>query len=83
MAIFASAPACRPAVHDLRRRRADRDYVYVDDVVDAFVRAATKGGGLLINIGTRRETSVNQLYETMAAAAGVTAPALHASAAAR
>ena len=29
-----------------------RDFVYVDDVVDAFVRAATKGGGLLCNIGT-------------------------------
>jgi UDP-glucose 4-epimerase len=54
-----------------------RDYVFVDDVVDAFVRAATKGGGLLINIGSGRETSVNQLYKTMAAAAEVTAPALH------
>ena len=29
-----------------------RDFVYVDDVVDAFVRAATRGGGLLCNIGT-------------------------------
>ena len=29
-----------------------RDYVFVDDVVDAFVRAATRGGGLVCNIGT-------------------------------
>jgi UDP-glucose 4-epimerase len=48
-----------------------RDFVYVDDVVDAFVRATTKGGGLLCNIGTGRETSVNQLYAEMASQAGV------------
>jgi UDP-glucose 4-epimerase len=48
-----------------------RDFVYVDDVVDAFVRAATKGGGLLCNIGTGRETSVNELYHEMARQAGV------------
>ena len=38
-----------------------RDFVFVDDVVDAFVRAATRGGGLVCNIGTGRETSVNEL----------------------
>src|SRR5918994_1509891 len=55
-----------------------RDYVYVDDVVDAFVRAATRGGGLLLNIGTGVETSVNQLYAAMAGAAGVDRPAAYA-----
>ncbi|MGH9081911.1 MAG: NAD-dependent epimerase/dehydratase family protein [Acidimicrobiales bacterium] len=55
-----------------------RDYVYVDDVVDAFVRAAGRGGGLVCNVGTGQETSVNDLYRTMAAAAGVDAPAGHA-----
>ena len=44
-----------------------RDFVFVDDVVDAFVRAATRGGGLVCNIGTGRETSVNELYAAMAA----------------
>src|SRR3954452_15649833 len=48
-----------------------RDYVFVDDVVDAFVRAADKGDGLIINIGTATETSVNDLYATMARVAGV------------
>ncbi|CAN5687666.1 UDP-glucose 4-epimerase [soil metagenome] len=48
-----------------------RDYVFVDDVVDAFVRAADKGGGLILNIGTGVETSVNDLYSTMARVAGV------------
>jgi UDP-glucose 4-epimerase len=51
-----------------------RDYVYVDDCVDAFVRAATRGDGLLINVGTGVETSVNALYATMAAASGVDRP---------
>ncbi len=57
-----------------------RDFVYVDDVVDAFVRAADRGSGLLANIGTGREVSVNELYTTMAAAAGVPDPALRAPA---
>jgi UDP-glucose 4-epimerase len=49
-----------------------RDFVYVDDVVDAFARAATRGSGLLVNVGTGVETSVNDLYATMASAVGVT-----------
>ena len=57
-----------------------RDFVYVDDAVDAFVRAADRGSGLLCNIGTGVETSVNELYAAMAAAAGTTAPAVHAPA---
>jgi len=48
-----------------------RDYVFVDDVVDAFARAAERGSGLLCNIGTGIETSVNELYRTMADNAGV------------
>jgi UDP-glucose 4-epimerase len=57
-----------------------RDFVFVDDVVDAFFRAATKGDGLLMNIGTGRETSVNELYASMATAAGVGQPAVYAPA---
>jgi UDP-glucose 4-epimerase len=47
-----------------------RDYVFVDDVVDAFMRAATRGGGLVCNIGTARETSVNELVTAMATQSG-------------
>jgi UDP-glucose 4-epimerase len=54
-----------------------RDYVFVDDVVDAFVRAADRGDGLLVNVGTGVETSVQQLYDTMAAILGVEDPALY------
>jgi UDP-glucose 4-epimerase len=57
-----------------------RDFVYVDDVVDAFARAADLGSGLVLNIGTGRETSVNELYTTMAAGAGVNQPPAYAEA---
>ena len=60
--------------------RQTRDFVYVDDVVDAFARAADRGSGLLVNIGTGQETSVNDLYATMAAEAGVSRRALSAPA---
>lgn len=50
-----------------------RDYVYVDDVVDAFARGIDRAGGLICNIGTGTETSVIDLYRTMVAAAGVDA----------
>ncbi|HEX5586280.1 MAG TPA: GDP-mannose 4,6-dehydratase [Acidimicrobiia bacterium] len=47
-----------------------RDYLFVDDAVDAFVRAAERGGGLLMNIGTGVETSVRELYTAMASLVG-------------
>jgi UDP-glucose 4-epimerase len=57
-----------------------RDFVYVDDVVDAFVRAIDAGSGALMNIGTGVETSVNELYRSMAAAAASKAAATHVEA---
>ncbi|OBJ02591.1 UDP-glucose 4-epimerase [Mycobacterium alsense] len=48
-----------------------RDYVYVDDVVDAFVKASgDAGGGRRFNIGTGLETSDRQLHSVIAAAVG-------------
>lgn len=48
-----------------------RDYVYVDDVVDAFVKASGgAGGGRRFNVGTGVETSVRRLHSAVAAAAG-------------
>jgi UDP-glucose 4-epimerase len=52
-----------------------RDFVYIDDVVDAFVRSVDKGGGLLINIGTGVETSIQQLFDVMARFTGFKQPA--------
>ncbi|MBA2327638.1 MAG: GDP-mannose 4,6-dehydratase [Actinobacteria bacterium] len=57
-----------------------RDFVFVDDVVDAFVRAAEKAGGLTVNIGTGEETSVQQLFDSMARLAGYKDPAHYAPA---
>jgi UDP-glucose 4-epimerase len=57
-----------------------RDFVFVDDVVDAFARAASRGDGLLVNVGTGTETSVNALYSVMADLAGATTGPLYAPA---
>ena len=43
-----------------------RDFLYVDDVVSAFIDARDKGGGELINIGSGKELSVNELYAKLA-----------------
>ncbi len=49
---------------------AARDYVFVDDVVDAFARAITKGDGRRFNIGTGIETTVLELHTLVADAVG-------------
>jgi UDP-glucose 4-epimerase len=56
-----------------------RDYVFVDDVVDAFVRASGEvGGGQRFNVGTGVETSTRQLHSAIAAAVGAPdEPELH------
>jgi UDP-glucose 4-epimerase len=51
-----------------------RDFVYVDDVVDAFSRAARKGGGLVLNVGTGAQTSVAGLQRLMAEVGGSELP---------
>jgi UDP-glucose 4-epimerase len=48
-----------------------RDYVFVDDVVDAFVKASgEKGDGQRFNIATGTETSTRQLHSLVAKAVG-------------
>jgi len=78
VAIFADRLVAGTSVTIYGSGEQTRDFVYVDDVVDAFVRAASKGGGLIINIGTGQETSVNELYSAMANEARVTTPAEYA-----
>jgi len=50
-----------------------RDFVFVEDVADAFARAADRGDGLIVNIGTGVETTVDELYDLMAGVLGVDA----------
>jgi len=57
-----------------------RDFVFVDDVVDAFARARYGGSGLLANVGTGTETSVNELFAVMARLTGFDEPATYAPA---
>jgi UDP-glucose 4-epimerase len=57
-----------------------RDFVFVDDVCDAFVRAGEKAGGLVVNVGTGVETSVQHLFDSMARATGFAEPARYAPA---
>jgi len=47
-----------------------RDYVYVQDTVDAFVAAIDRASGRIVNIGTGLETSVNTLHSMLAGIIG-------------
>ncbi|MDH3470274.1 MAG: GDP-mannose 4,6-dehydratase [Acidimicrobiia bacterium] len=48
--------------------RQTRDFVYVEDVVDALMRAAHKGSGKLFNISSGIETTVLDIYQLCATA---------------
>jgi UDP-glucose 4-epimerase len=41
--------------------RQTRDFVYVDDIVDALVRTRERGSGLVVNVGTGTQTSLRDL----------------------
>jgi UDP-glucose 4-epimerase len=45
-----------------------RDFVHVDDTVDAIARSLDRAGGLVINVGTGVPTSINDLWSTMGGA---------------
>lgn len=55
--------------------RQTRDFVFIDDVVDALVRAGERGSGLVINIGTGVQTTLRDLWKEIGGGAGV-APTL-------
>jgi UDP-glucose 4-epimerase len=72
VAIFSQALLARRPTKIFGDGTDTRDYVFVDDVVDGFVRAGGEaGGGQRFNIGTGVETSVAQLHTAIAAAVGV------------
>jgi UDP-glucose 4-epimerase len=49
-----------------------RDFVYVGDVVDAWLRVldADETAGMVLNLGSGRETSIDELARTVVSAAG-------------
>jgi len=59
-----------------------RDFVYVTDVVEANIKAATSPGvgGRVLNIGTGRPTTLNQLLATIGEACGLPANPHYAAA---
>src|SRR6185503_16584602 len=57
-----------------------RDFVYVDDVVAANLAASEAEWQGEYNVGTGVETTINELYDSLASIAGVTTPAVHAPA---
>ncbi len=59
-----------PVVHGDGRQT--RDFVYIDDVVDALVRAAQRGSGLVVNIGTGVATSIRDVWDMVAGPDGRT-----------
>ena len=46
--------------------RQTRDFVFIDDVVDALVRSGRRGTGLVVNIGTGVQTSLRDLWTAIA-----------------
>jgi UDP-glucose 4-epimerase len=44
---------------------ATRDYVYIDDIVDANMLAMTNGDRLVCNLGSNVETSVNEIFDLL------------------
>jgi UDP-glucose 4-epimerase len=66
IAIFASRMLAGEPVTIFGDGNQTRDYVFIDDVVHAFVQAIDRGSGKLVNIGTGLETSVNHIYRILA-----------------
>ena len=54
-----------------------RDYVFVGDVVRAFVSGLAHDGSGVFNVGTGVETDVNELFRTLNAHTGAGAPETH------
>lgn len=59
---------------------AVRDYLFVDDVVEANVLALTKGSGEMLNIGTGVGTSVNDIVRELQRITGFSEDAIHEAA---
>ena len=66
IAIFASSMLAGRRATIFGDGEQTRDYVYVEDTVEAFVVAMDRASGEIVNIGTGLETSVNALHSMLA-----------------
>ncbi len=66
VAAFRAAADERRAASITGDGRQTRDFVFVDDAVDALVRAGERGSGLVINIGTGHQTTLRALWDAIA-----------------
>jgi len=48
-----------------------RDFVFIDDTIDAISRAIDRAGGLIVNVGTGVSTSIIDLWSLMGGAAAL------------
>lgn len=76
VAAFAQALASNEAPEFFGSGRQTRDFIHVEDTADALARAAVKGDGLVINVGTGVQTSIATLWKTMSGASALT-PVMH------
>ncbi len=60
----AAVAGAAPLIHGDGRQA--RDFIYVDDAVEALSRATTRAGGLVVNVGTGTATSIRDLWVAMA-----------------
>ncbi len=51
--------------------RQTRDFLYVDDAVDALVRAGERGSGLVVNVGTGEQLSIRDLWQKIGGGSGL------------
>jgi UDP-glucose 4-epimerase len=70
IAIFASRMLAAEPVTIFGDGNQTRDYVFIDDVVHAFVQAVDRGAGKVVNIATGLETSVNHVFRLLAEIVG-------------
>jgi UDP-glucose 4-epimerase len=70
IAIFASSMLAGKTATIFGDGEQTRDYVYVEDTVEAFAAAMDRASGEIVNIGTGLETSVNALHAMLAEIVG-------------
>ncbi|MGE2834248.1 NAD-dependent epimerase/dehydratase family protein [Mycobacterium sp. SMC-4] len=82
IAIFSSSLLAGRPVTVFGDGTASRDYVYVDDVVEAFVRAGRCRSAApgIYNIGTGQQTTTNDVHRMISEALGGTPPPRYAPA---